>query len=306
MKVITDKDYLPVLLALLGSAKKQIDIMAFSFAIGSAAGKIDLKGAPYQIALKLRDIKKKHGRKMRIRLYIEGLRDTIDRNRVTAEFLEEAGIEVVYGATHAKGFCIDQKKVLFGSTNLTGQSILRNPEANLIFTDKVAVREFMRYFEHLWEGGTHGSIKLKPPMFADGDFKDAVIDLIGRAKKQIEFSIYFFDHREIEKALIKAHQRGIKITGLIHRHNSFAMSYIMRNYRTVKRLRDAGLEDLHFGAPIYFSHSKYIIRDRKEYALGTGNWLVEDVKIHPQLYISQEDAAVAKELVKHLKGQLAR
>ncbi len=149
MEVITDQNYLPTLLKLLSGAKKKIDILSFSFAIGRAGGKINFKSAPYEIAKKIKDIKEKNS-KIKIRLFTEGLRETVDRNKVTADFLEEAGVEVVYGSTHDKGFCIYNEFVLFGSTNLSHQ----------------------------------------------------------RQKKRVEFSIYFFNHREIEKAIIRSHESG--------------------------------------------------------------------------------------------------
>lgn len=305
MEVITDQDYLPTLLKLLSSAKKKIDILSFSFAIGSAGGKINFKSAPYEIAKKIKDIKTKHGSKIKIRFFTEGLRETVDRNKVTADYLEEAGVEVVYGSTHAKGFCIDGKTVLFGSTNLSHQSITKNREANLLIDDPVIGKEFTRYFNHLWKGGQHGGIKLKPPLLADGSFKDELIKMIDAAKKRVEFSIYFFNHREIENAIIRAHERGVLVTGFIHQHQSFAYGYIRANRGTVKRMMAAGMTDLHFGIATTFSHSKYCVVDRKEVMLGTGNWLVEDVLIHPQLFIHLKDASVAKDLAKHLKSQIA-
>ncbi|HXH75512.1 MAG TPA: hypothetical protein VNJ08_11135 [Bacteriovoracaceae bacterium] len=55
ISLITDQSYLPKLLALLSKARKQIDILSFSFAIGSAAGKLNMKGGTYEIARKLKN-----------------------------------------------------------------------------------------------------------------------------------------------------------------------------------------------------------------------------------------------------------
>lgn len=304
IEVVTNQDYLPSLLSLLGKAKKSIDIMSFSFAIGSAGGKHTLAGAPFEVAKKLKEIKEKKGDKIQIRFFTEGLRETVGRNKVTADFLELSGIEVKYGSTHAKGFCIDKRYVLFGSTNLTQQSIMKNNEANLLIDDKKLAKGFLLYFDHLWNGGKHGDVELPDPWLPDGTFKDAIIEMINGAKRKIEFSIYFFNHREIENALIMASQRGVKVEGFIHQHKSFALSYIWANKATVKRMKNAGVEDLYFGPPSKFSHSKYLIVDGKEVALGTGNWLVEDVNIHPQLYIHLKDSATARSLRKHFRWQI--
>jgi hypothetical protein len=96
----------------------------------------------------------------------------------------------------------------------------------------------------------------------------------------------------------------VKVSGLIHQHASFALSYIRANRSTVKRLKIAGITDLYWGRSYKFSHSKYIIVDNKEVAVGTGNWLNEDVLIHPQLYIHLKDVTFAKNLSKHFKWQI--
>lgn len=304
--LVLDQDYLEALLSLLSSAKKSIDIMSFSFAMGSMSGKHNPKSAPYLIAQKLVDIKKRKSQKIRIRFYVEGFRETVDRNRVTADFLEANGIEVKYGSTHAKGFCIDGKTLLFGSTNLSHQSITKNFEANVLISNKKICSGFQKYFDFHWEGGKHGGIILKEPWYPDGTFKDGIIDLIENSKKRIEFSIYFFNLREIEESLIEAHERGVKVRGFIHQHASFALSYIRANRATVQRMKRAGILDLHMGPLHTFSHSKYIVSDRKEVMIGTGNWLIEDVLIHPQLYLHLKDPALAKGLVKHLDHQISK
>jgi phosphatidylserine/phosphatidylglycerophosphate/cardiolipin synthase-like enzyme len=277
--------------------------MAFSFAIGSASGKIT-NNAPMEIARKLVEIKEKLGKKISIRFFVEGLRETSFRNHVTANYLKKAGIQIKFGSTHAKGFCIDGRYVLFGSTNLTNQSIMKNNEANLLIDDKKAAKVFLKYFDHLWRGGKHGGVKLLSPFVPDGKFKDLIIAMINQAEKRIDFAIYFFNHKEIENSLIAAHERGVKVTGFVHQHRSFALSYIHKNRATVRRMKVAGMMNLYFSVPTKFSHSKYIVVDKKMIALGTGNWLLEDVLIHPQLYLYLEDPVLAKALLKHLTYQI--
>lgn len=299
--LITNDQYLGALLKVLDRAKKQIDILSFSFAIGTSNGKINTKSSPYIIAQKIKDLKLKHGKKLRVRFFVEGLRETADRNSITGKFLEDAGVEVVYGSTHAKGFCIDGRFILFGSTNLTQQSIIKNNEANLLIDDKKIAKGFTEYFEHLWNGGGHGEIELSPPLLADGAFKDVLIDMIDRSKKSVSFAIYFFNYKEISDALIRAHDRGVKVSGFVHQHLSFALSYIYANRRTVKNLRERGLTEIYFSVPNKFSHSKYLVIDNMELLLGTGNWLKQDVFIHPQLYIHLKNSIVARELAKNVK-----
>ena len=115
--LITDQDYFPTLLNELNLASTSIDILSFSFAIDDGNGQLQTSGQAYIIAKKLVDLKKEKGDSLKIRLFIEGERSTVDRNKITGDFLEKAGVIVKYGSTHAKGFLIDHKKLLFGSTN---------------------------------------------------------------------------------------------------------------------------------------------------------------------------------------------
>jgi phosphatidylserine/phosphatidylglycerophosphate/cardiolipin synthase-like enzyme len=190
-----------------------------------------------------------------------------------------------------------------GSTNLTHQSLIKNNEANLIFDDVKVAQGFAEYFEHLWQGGKHGGVTLTPPLVADGEFKDMLVEMIFSARKSIDFSIYFFHHSEIENALIDAHHRGVKVRGFVHTHNSFALSYVRRTRGTVKRLQDAGIQNLKFGPADLFTHSKFLVCDQQKVALGTGNWLHEDVKVHPQLYVFLKDPSIAKSLINYLNSK---
>jgi phosphatidylserine/phosphatidylglycerophosphate/cardiolipin synthase-like enzyme len=302
--LVTERDYLPVLSQLLEHARESVDLLAFSFAIGSAAGALNRRSAPYQIAERLAAIKARRGKSFRARVLLEGERETEARNRATGAWLTERGVEVGYGATHAKGVCIDGRYLLLGSTNLTDQSIRKNNETNVLLDDPAAAASFLKFYGHRWEGGAHGKLKLAPPLYADGAFLPALLKLIGSAKARIEFSIYFFDQREIEASLVAARARGVEITGFVHQHRAFALPYVRRTRATVSRLRKAGLTGLHYAPPHLFTHSKYLIRDRQELAIGTGNWLDEDVLIHPQLYLFLRNKTLAAELARHLAGQI--
>ena len=147
-QVVVNDDYLKVLFPLLKKGRRSIDILSFSFAIGSSSGKLTVNSAPYEITSTLKVLKEEKGEKLRIRFFTEGFRETEGRNRVTGNFLKASGVKVRYGPTHAKGFCIDEKIVLFGSTNLTQQSILKNNEANLLINDRKLSQDFMLHFEH--------------------------------------------------------------------------------------------------------------------------------------------------------------
>lgn len=289
--LVVDNWYMPSLLQLLDHANERIDFIAYSFSIG--APKNAKSSAALVVADKLVEVQR---RGVQVRMYMEGKRETAERNAPTARMLEAAGVQVRFGSTHAKGACIDRRVVLFGSTNLTTQSLTKNIEANLVCDDIGVSGGFNRYFDHLWNGGTHGGVTLDAPMLADGAFAPALIEMIASARTRIDFSIYFFHQLAIQDALLAAHRRGVAVRGLVHNHNSFAMSYVKRTRGTVARLRAGGLTDLHYGPTTLFTHAKFLVRDREEILMGTGNWLDEDIKIHPQLAVRFTNPTFAQQL----------
>jgi len=300
--LVTETDYLPTLMNLLDQARVSVDLLAFSFAAGSADGHLNFRGVTFKVMEKLKTLRAG----VRVRTFMEGERDTAARNRVTGTHLEKAGIEVRYGSTHAKGVCVDGRYLLIGSSNLTDQSLTKNYETNVLIDHPATTKQFTKYFEHYWEGGGHGKVRLKAPLIADGGWKPELLAVIAEAKKQLAFSIYFFDQAEVEAALIAAHRRGVRLIGLIHNHKSFGLDDVRRTRRTVARLREAGLDDLHFADPSRFTHSKYLVADGKTLMLGTGNWLDRDVTTYPQLYVRLPHPGLCRALVKHLRGQIGR
>lgn len=298
-RIVADQAYLPALVEILDGALERVDVLAYSFSIGSP--KKAAASAPWLVANKLVDAV---ARGAYVRVYIEGRRETAARNAPTARLLERGGVRVVHGSTHAKGVCVDGR-VLFGSTNLTQQSLTKNIETNLLFDDARVTAGFEKYFEHLWHGGRHGGVALDPPMLADGDFLPALLEMIEGAKTRIDFSMYFFHVSAIEHALVRAQRRGVHVRGLLHDHTSFAMSYVRRTRGTAQRLRAGGIGDLHYGPATLFTHSKFLVRDDAEVFLGTGNWLHEDVKVHPQLHVRFTNAKLARALAQHLAATIA-
>lgn len=303
--LVMDQDYFPTLISELNKAETSIDILSFSFAIDNGSGTIQPNNQAFFVARTIAEIKAKKGNEIQIRLFIEGARNTADRNKITADYLEKAGVIVKYGSTHAKGFSIDHKKIFFGSTNLTTQSMMKNNETNILSDDTQIIKGFDLFFDNLWSGGIHDSLKLETPMIADSSYKEALLNAIRTAKTSLSFSIYYFNDSEIEKALIEAFtQRGIHVRGYFNQHKTFALDLVEKNRHTVKRMRAEGLNDLHFDLDTMFSHSKYIIKDNEEILLGTGNWNRSDVEIHRQLYIHLKDSELATELSQHLDEQI--
>ncbi|HVJ65103.1 MAG TPA: phospholipase D-like domain-containing protein [Bdellovibrionota bacterium] len=302
-QIIVDESYTPTLLAALESARdgEVIKVLAFSFAIDSD-GNINHRLLSTQVADKLIALKE---RGHDVQLYIEATRDTATRNEITAKFLEEKGITVKRGATHAKGVAIGNRVLLFGSTNLTQQSLKNNNETNVLTDEATPVEEFNRYFDHLWDGGEHGALRLREPMYADGEYKAQLLAAIRSATVSLDFSIYYFNDLEIENALIDAAKRGVAVRGYMNFDTKFATNLVAKNQETLARLKAGGLSQIYLDLDSSHSHSKYLIVNGKTVYLGTGNWNASDINTHPQLYIRLDDAHLATSLSAYLSQQIA-
>lgn len=304
LKIIVDKAYEPTILKMLKDVKpgEHVRLMSFSFAIDDTRGNILPNISPTRIADRLIEIRKAGNP---VTVYMESARDTAKRNGVTATYLEAQGITVIKGATHAKGLSVGERLLLFGSTNLTQQSMNNNNETNVLDDRPEVVRGFNQFFDHYAKGGERGQLELNSPLIADGKYKARIIEAINSAKTSLDFSIYYFNDAEIEAALIAAHTRGVAIRGYFNYDSEYALTLVERNQKTVARLKAAGLTQIYLDLDKSHSHSKYIIRDAAEILLGTGNWNRADVEDHPQLYILIQDAHLARSLSAYLSQQIA-
>ena len=298
--VVADRDFLPAALRILSTAKAKIEILAFAFSTASSSRR---PNSALSLANHLSRLKSANP-SIEISLFLEGFRETKDKNAFTANRLERSGIDVRLGSTHVKAICVDEKFLLIGSTNLTSQSIDKNFETNLFTDDPKIAKSFAKYFKHYWSGGSHNGCKLRPPLYADSDFVAELINCINSSKSSIHYSIYFFSYPEIEDALIAAHTRGVTITGFFHSHDTFALDYVRATARTAARLKNEGVANLYFAPKTLFSHSKYLIADRRIVFIGTGNWITDDFTTNPQLYLKAVDKILASTLVKNLERKI--
>jgi phosphatidylserine/phosphatidylglycerophosphate/cardiolipin synthase-like enzyme len=128
VQLLADQAFFPALMSALDKAEKEVDVLQFSFAI-DRRGEVDTDSEPYKIAAKLAKLASQ-GKKVRV--FIEANRDTASRNRLTGEWLSQRGVEVRYGATHAKGYRIDDK-VITGSHNNTVQSFVTTTRLHFLY-----------------------------------------------------------------------------------------------------------------------------------------------------------------------------
>ena len=110
-----------------------------------------------------------------------------------------------------------------------------------------------------------------------GGCTKAVVEQINRAKKSIDVAIYSFTSRKIAKALIKAHERGVKVRVIIDYGNGKS------RYCVGPLLEKEGIEVRYKkGSGGGLMHHKYAIYDHKVLSTGSFNWTGNALKRNDQ------------------------
>jgi hypothetical protein len=107
-----------------------------------------------------------------------------------------------------------------------------------------------------------------------------VIELVDAATDSIDVAQFTFSNRDIEAALVRAHERGVKVR--------LAMDAAQKNGDTVStRLQSAGLQ-VEFvqgkasGSNTGLQHAKYMIVDGDELLMGSNNWSSTGMSINEE------------------------
>jgi phosphatidylserine/phosphatidylglycerophosphate/cardiolipin synthase-like enzyme len=148
---VLSTDYPKIVVPLLQAAGHKIDVIMYEWKWYSheSAGGVEKFNLAFQTAAR-------KGVKIRALLNIESMGHAITKiNSRTAQYLTMAGIEVKFGqlgtTTHAKMIIIDDRIMILGSHNISKGSFSRNQEASIVIEGGDAVRQYINYFNLLWD-----------------------------------------------------------------------------------------------------------------------------------------------------------
>jgi len=114
---------------------------------------------------------------------------------------------------------------------------------------------------------TSGQVETEAYFSPRGGCTDAIVRLIKESNKSIDVAIYSFTSKKIAKALIDAHNRGVKVRVIIDYGNGKS------RYCVGPLLEDAGIEVRYKkGSGGGLMHHKYAIYDGKILSTGSFNW----------------------------------
>ncbi len=176
---------------------------------------------------------------------------------------------------HHKFVLIDNLGVWTGSTNLTWNAFERNNENSLWLPVEGLVQVYRAEFEALFAGqesglgrserfqigNTLGTVYFSP---AGGrKARSAILEVLQRASREIWVAAYVLTDTRITEALVKAHQRGVRVRVVIDARN-------LANSQD-ETLKQAGIDVRKDGNP-YTMHHKVMVVDGEWVVTGSYNF----------------------------------
>lgn len=111
----------------------------------------------------------------------------------------------------------------------------------------------------------------------------AIVKDLDQARDEIKVMIYILSEREIKKALIRAHERGVKVEVILE-NEIFGNDAI--SAQTRKELMESGIKVIDPDHDRYtFTHAKMILIDRSIYYVSTGNFSYSSFKDNKEFFI---------------------
>ncbi len=131
----------------------------------------------------------------------------------------------------------------------------------------------------------------------NGGCTKAVVNLINNSRRTIDVAIYSFSSKKIAKALIEAHNRGVRVRVIID------YGHGKSRYCVGPLLKEAGIEVRYKrGSGGGLMHHKYAIYDGKVISTGSFNWTKNAEKRNDEnLVVIKNDPRLVKEYQKNFK-----
>lgn len=291
---VNNRDYLEAVLTLINEATTTIDFLQLEYHYDPTVARIQ------------RALGEAVGRGVSVRGMLE---DSIDFNARSLPYLQQLGIDVKLDdpekMLHSKLIVADRKRVLLGSTNLTGNSIDNNNETNVLIDDPVIAGLFGAYVEALLADSITEPIL---PSTESGSIKtvinrayfSSVMELIQSAQTRIRVIMYGIKYyprqpdsktNQLLEALVAAHARGVDVEVImdlsdynetLNKVNREAKTFLIRG--GVPVLDDA----LHTT-----THAKMLLAD-DTVVIGSTNWGYDALERRNETCVQIADASIAE------------
>ena len=180
INALWDTYYLPAAIELIDGAREDLDLVQFQFTYGPTVGLIqEALGRAVDRGVKVRVL----------------LDEEPPGSGRSLPHLAKRGIEArldgTQTRTHVKLILADRRRALFGSTNLSDNSINNNHETNLLVESETVGLALRRFADELWKNAER-SIEIEPvridglELHVDRTFEAALMSLLANARDRIE------------------------------------------------------------------------------------------------------------------------
>lgn len=144
VRLLTDRDYFPVLERMIAQAERSIDLVMFVFKITDSSNN--------RAAALIEDLIKARKRGVMVTVLLENSgydSDINSANKRVAARLKKQGVTVRFDSekvtTHAKAVVIDRRYTLIGSHNFTSSALSKNHEASLLVDNQALASQLVDY-----------------------------------------------------------------------------------------------------------------------------------------------------------------
>ncbi len=290
---VVNQDYLPVLLELIAGATHSIEFLQLEYHDDLTALRID---AALAEAVK---------RGVRVRgLLDDGIDFNADGLKRLLEMGAEARLDTPRKMLHSKLVVVDDKKVLLGSTNWTGNSMDNNNETNVLLDDPVLAGLFGRYFAALWTdsfaepdlpSAESGTVKT----IVNRQYFPEVLSLFDTATQRIRVIMYGINYNpkyrnskvnRLVEALAAARDRGVEVAVVMDLSNYNAKLNEI-NTPAKEYLAAAGVAVYDDDENIT-THAKMILADNRV-VIGSANWGYDAIERRNETCVVIHDPDIA-------------
>jgi phosphatidylserine/phosphatidylglycerophosphate/cardiolipin synthase-like enzyme len=274
VRPVANRDYMPVLLESLRTARSSVKVAHFEFHPDETT----------EIIAKAMGSAAKRG--VSVRVLIES---SLDFNKEGLLMLEQEKINAKLDnpskILHTKLVVIDKKKVLIGSTNFSGNSLNNNNEVNVCISGGRIGAFFSDYFESLWRGEsananpspTSATVRGVTP-FTDRKHMSVIKKTIDSSTNRLCLIMYgtrYYSEQpdspstRLVDSLATAAQRGVDVHVILEK-SDYNSTLNRLNRETARRLLKGGVV-VRFDRQSVTTHAKMLIADDKV-IIGSANW----------------------------------
>lgn len=246
--------------------------------------------------------------------------------------LMDAGVEVRYykkiklfvdfftknhRRNHRKLLLIDHSISYIGSANISEyslnwrESVLRVTGDVTRELEKVFKHDFRNYNRYVTKKGSFLKILKHDGFTIIRDFPSIrqqkimrfFLDAIRKARHEVLIeSPYFLPGFQLRRAMMRAAERGVKVTVVMPQHSDVRMADILRT-RYFGPMHESGIRLLFYKEENL--HAKSVLIDREWYSLGSANFDYRSFRYQHEIVITGEHPSIAQQLFEHIQTTIS-